>query len=270
MRGAGHDRLIPARPSRRFSSGFGFYVRRLIRRRFHALRVASSDGLDTAGLDETTTPLIVLLNHSSWWDPLVAFHLAREFLPNRPTLAPMDRDQLERFGFFRRIGVFGIDPDDPESLDAMRDYVLDELKRDPSSSIWLTPQGRFTDVREPIRIRPGAASIASALGSVRCVSVAIEYVFWQESRPEALIRMHDVEQPEQATTAGWQRAMTSAMQTNADALETLSRERDPERFESIVGDRARTSPVYDLMLKLRGRSGEIAARRDTDKDAARA
>ena len=105
---------------------------------------------------------------------------------------------------------------------------------------------------------------------MRCVSVAIEYVFWQESRPEALVRIHDVEPPEQPTTAGWQRAMTSAMQANADALEILARERNPDHFESIVGDRARTSPVYDLMLKLRGRGGEIAARRDTDKDAARA
>jgi len=270
MPGAGHERLIPARNSPRFAAGFGFYVRRLLRKRFHAVRIATAPGLDPHGLARTTTPLLVLLNHASWWDPLVAFHLARRLVPERPTLAPMDREQLERFGFFRRIGVFGIDPDDTESLDEMRDYVLGELTRNPATSIWLTPQGRFTDIREPIRIRPGAASIASALGGVRTVSMSIEYIFWQDARPEVLVRLQDVEPPDRTSTAGWQRTMTRAMQENADALAELARRRDPEFFATDIGDRTRTSPVYDLLLRLRGRGGEIAARRDTDKDAARA
>ena len=100
--------------------------------------------------------------------------------------------------------------------------------------------------------------------------MSIEYIFWQDSRPEVLVRLEDVEPPSRPTTAGWQRVMTRTMQANADALSELARNRDPEAFTTDIGDQARTSPVYDLLLRLRGRGGEIAARRDTDKDPARA
>lgn len=38
--------------------------------------------------------------------------------------------------------------------------------------------------------------------------------------------------------------------------------RDPEAFESLVSRRgASVNPAYDLLLRLRGRQGEIATRR---------
>ena len=270
MSGADPGSLIPARRSERFSRWFARYVRRLLRRRFHAIRVANDGVEELRALAEAPRPAILLLNHCSWWDPLVATMIGLEFLSRRGVLAPIDREQLERFGFFRRIGLFGIDPDDPSSLKAMRGYVLDGFREDPRNVLWLTPQGRFTDVREPVRIRPGAANIAAACADVDVLSIAIEYAFWQESRAEVLIRALPVEKPERATTAGWQRVMTRAMQENADALSALVRSREASHFHAIVGDRARTSFFYDLMLRLRGRGGEIAARRANDKETVRA
>ena len=149
----------------------------------------------------------------------------------------------------------------------MRSYVLDGFRENPKAVLWLTPQGRFTDVREPIRIRPGAANIAAQCDEIDVLSVAIEYAFWQDSRAEVLIRSVPVPEPVKRTTTGWQRAMTHSMQQNADTLSELVRSRDASRFSSIIGDRARTSFFYDLMLKLRGREGEIAARRESDKES---
>ena len=270
MSGADAGSLIPARPSDRFKYWFARYVRKLLRRRFHAVRVAN-EGIETLReLDERTRPAIVLLNHSSWWDPLVAFFADSHFAPNRSALAPIDNEQLERFGFFRRIGLFGINPDDPASLKEMRSYVLENFQASPKTILWLTPQGRFTDVRAPIRIRPGAANIAAGVEGVDVVSLAIEYVFWQESRAEILMRATPVEPPKNLSTAGWQRAMTAKMQENSDALAALSQNRDASEFTAIVGDRARTSFFYDLMLRLRGKGGEIAARRESDKETVRA
>jgi 1-acyl-sn-glycerol-3-phosphate acyltransferase len=268
MSGAGSGRLIPARPSDRFFSFFARYVRRLLRRRFHSVRIARDGLAHFEGLSSSRRPTIVLLSHSSWWDPLVATFLSGEISPRRPVLAPMDREQLERFRFFRRIGMFGIDPDDPESLEAMRTYVIDAFRERSRTMLWLTPQGRFTDVRDPVRIRPGAAAIASmAEDEVDVCSIAIEYVFWQESRAEVLVRCLPVERPERPSTSGWHRAMTATMQSNADALAGLARAREEDAFSTLVGDRSRTSFFYDLMLRLRGRGGEIAARRATDKEA---
>ncbi len=270
MSGAGAGSLIPARPSDRFAGFFLRYARRLLRRRFHAVRLAD-DGADIlSSLGTSARPAIILLNHGSWWDPIVACLLRGEIAPRRPGLAPMDREQLERFGFFRRIGMFGIEPDDPESLEAMRTYVIDAFRSDPRTMLWLTPQGRFTDVRVPIRIRPGAAAIAATVGDVDVISISIEYAFWQDSRAEVLVRCTRVDAPEVSSTSGWQRVMTETMQANADELARLVRDRASDPFVTLVGDRARTSFFYDLMLRLRGRGGEIAARRTTDKETAEA
>ena len=267
MSGADSDRLIPARPSKLITNWFVRYVMRLFRRRFHSFRIAS-DGLRTfRDLESSKRPAIVLLNHSAWWDPLVGVVVAQGENTRRPLLAPIDRKQLERFKFFRKLGFFGIDPEDPEALADMREYVIDAFQADPRTWLWLTPQGRFTDVRSPVRIRPGAARIAAAIPDVDVISLTIEYVFWQDSKPEVLIRFARIE-TEQTSTSGWQRAMTDGMQANADALSRLVQTRDDDAFQTLIDSGTRNSFIYDIYLRIRGRHGEIKARRQPKEQAA--
>ncbi len=267
--------FIPAATNERFSRVFAWYVRRLLRKRFNALRLATGgrDVFEQAACD--TAPLVVAFNHVSWWDPLLGFHIARQLTPTRPTLGPMDADQLRRFAMLRKIGVFGIDPDDPASLGAMRDYVVPRLRT--GDALWIPPQGRFEDPRTPVRVRPGAAAVVSALAErANVISLAIELPFWQDQRPEVSLRAALVQAPDQQTTASWHRVIGDAMQSNADALAELVRARDPSAFEILDAKTARAegriNPVYDLMLRLRGRPGAIPARRDaqsTESEGAR-
>ena len=55
--------------------GFTRYVRRYLRRHFHAVRLVR------AGRPEAPAegPLVIVLNHPSWWDPLVGAVLAGLF-----------------------------------------------------------------------------------------------------------------------------------------------------------------------------------------------
>ena len=198
MPGAGHERLIPPEQPA-LLLWIRFLRSEAPAQAFHAVRIATAPGLDPAGLADTATPLIVLLNHASWWDPLVAFHLARRFVPLRPALAPMDREQLERFGFFRRIGVFGIDPDDAESLVAMRDYVQAELTRDPATSIWLTPRAApptsaSRSASDPVR--PASPPRSARSGPSRCRSNTSsgripDRRSWSDSRTSSPVPAHD-------------------------------------------------------------------------------
>ncbi|MHC5004857.1 MAG: lysophospholipid acyltransferase family protein [Planctomycetota bacterium] len=253
--------LIPEDPSPRFIAFFGWYARRLVRRRFNALRIDRPGADALRALDELEGPMIVLLNHASWWDPLTVLVISRSLLPGRTGCAPMDREQLQRFRFMRRLGVFGIDPDDPASLAVMRDHVLRHFRSGQRPTLALTPQGRFADVREPVELRPGAAAIAAAADSCEVVSLALEYVFWQDARPEVLVRVQRC-RPERTSTTGWQRAMQRAMRENAAALAVMAMERDAAAFVTLEGKRSgRINPIYDLLLKVRGRSGPIAAQR---------
>ena len=93
------------------------------------------------------------------------------------------------------------------------------------------------------------------------------YAFWQDQRAEVFLSARPVE-PAGDTTAAWQRAFTTTMQANADALAALVRARDPEPFETVIGgDAPRINPVYDLWLRATGRAGEIPGRRTPRSNA---
>jgi 1-acyl-sn-glycerol-3-phosphate acyltransferase len=254
--------LIPANPDPRFARFFGWYNRRLVRRSFAAIRMEATS-LDAArSLDTDDRPLIMVINHVGWWDPLIMLELRRLLWPSRQPLAPMDAQQLQRFRFMRKLGIFGIDPDDPASLPLMIDYVSGVFQSTPRASCCITPQGRFTDVREPIRLRPGAAALAAHEPQARVGALAIEYAFWQDRHPEVLLRYTDITPPETRSTPAWHRALTRAMRANAEALAGRVMARDPGAMVDLLGGNSGSiNPVYDLLLRVRGRSGPIAARR---------
>jgi 1-acyl-sn-glycerol-3-phosphate acyltransferase len=254
----GHELILEDQWSPLVLRGFQWYVRRLLRKRFFAVRISRSGLPNVEAWCSGRGPLLLLLNHSSWWDPILLALLQGVCCPDRRVIAAMDRVQLERFTIFRRMGVFGIDPDDPASLPALVDHVHRVVMQEPRTIVMLTPQGRFTDVREPMRLRPGAAALAARLPDVRALSVSLEYPFWLDAKPEVLMRFCDVQSPEVSSTAAWQRALTAAMQANADALAAESIARDPSGFDTLLGGGvARVNPFYDLWLRMTGRGTAI-------------
>ncbi len=268
--------IIPAAPSQPFIGVFEWYVRRLLRKSFSGVRVAPGSLALLASAQQRPGPVLVLMNHSAWWDPLIGFHLhclTAPRKPIRPGLAPMEAAQLRRFAFFRRLGVFGVDPSDPGSLRAMGEYVLGAFRAAPRTTLWITPQGEFADPRTPPRLRPGAAAIAAGWtgpAPLAVVSVSVEYAFWVDQRPEVFIRCAECPPPEGsdrpggASTAQWRRAMTAAMRVNGERLAELVMARDPAGFEPLTaGAAGRIHPVYDLWLRLRGRAGAIEPARAT-------
>jgi 1-acyl-sn-glycerol-3-phosphate acyltransferase len=252
-------RFIPATFNPRFANLFAWYVRRLASKRFHAVRVAAGTADAFAAAGRADRPLLICLNHAGWWDPLVCL-LAASLIPGRVHAAPMEATQLEKFGFFTRLGIFGIDPDDPRSLRAMLGHVGRVFAGSPRPTLWITPQGRFTDVREPVVLRPGAAAVAAAHVPA-VVVMAVEYAFWTDGRPEVFLRFAPVPAPAEPSTAAWHRALEGAMAVNGAALAALVIARDASAFEPLLARAgSRINPAYDLILRLRGRSAEVAPR----------
>ena len=58
-----------------FVNGFRRYVRRYVRKHFHAVRVSNTSHPLPAG----DSPLLFVLNHPSWWDPMIGTVLADLF-----------------------------------------------------------------------------------------------------------------------------------------------------------------------------------------------
>lgn len=267
------DLLIPASYSPTITKYFARWVRRMFKKSFHAVRVVPEHSDAIATLQQSDAPAIVLLSHTSWWDPLISLTLHDHHGPGREPLAPMDASQLVKFGFFKKLGIFGIQPDNPESLQAMGEYVRGRFAANPRATLWITPQGRFVDPRDPIELRPGAAALAAKTPNVRVLALAIEYAFWTDQKPEVFLRFEPCATPGRPdSTTAWHREFLRAMAENNARLAEAVRSRDAARFRPALGEIAAggdsdTGPAtnwfYDLWLRVRGQSGRVEDRRFT-------
>jgi hypothetical protein len=160
---------------------FDPYLRRLFRRHFHALRLLGEDPRPDPAL-----PLLIVPNHSSWWDGFFLYFLNARLLGRRLHLMMLE-EQLQRFPFFRRIGAFGIRPGSRSAVAAALDYSVSVLA-DPANALCLFPQGRMTHpAARPLGFRPGLGRILRRHGGpLALLPLAMACDFYEDQRPEAL------------------------------------------------------------------------------------
>ena len=254
--------LLPATFSPRIFRGFAWYLRRLLRRDFKAIHLSTATHAAFTASANHPGPLIVLMTHSAWWDPLIGLFLADRFHTHRRGCAPMDIAMIRKFGFFKNLGLFGIDPDHPGAAQAMRSYVLSFFNQGPYPTLWLTPQGNFSDPRSPILLRPGAAAICAACPPTQpppqALAVAIEYVFRLDRKAEVFIHAQPVTPPEKPSTPHWHRALSDGLTSAAATLASDVQSLDPTRFETVLSRSTKVNPLFDLWTSLTGRSNTIS------------
>lgn len=231
---------------------FAAYSRRCVRRNFHALRILKH-GLPPG---DPSRPLVIFLNHASWWDPLVCLLLSREFFPDHHSFAPIDPAALERYRFFKRLGFFGIEP---QTQRGARTFLRTShaLLASSRNALWLTPQGRFMDVRErPLRLQEGVGALAAREPATIFLPLAIEYAFWTEPRPEILVAFGDPFLPgnEPARAAAeWTRTLAEALESVQDELATSSCRRDVNEWITLNRGKSGVSGIYDRWRWLQAR-----------------
>jgi len=227
---------------------FGWYLRWYFHRRFHALRISRS------GLPQVPhgKKLIIYSNHPSWWDPALFIVAAAKLLPDRASYGPMEAHQLKRYGLLRRMGVFGIDPTSARGAASFL-QIGRRVLEDPRRVLWVTAEGKFSDPRQrPVILQPGIAHLARHVPDVVFLPLAIEYSFWNESRPEALIRFGPpIEIGPRRDVTEATAALGAALTATMDALARESMTRDPAFFRPLVRGVAGVGGIYDLWRRVR-------------------
>lgn len=208
-----------------------------MRRHFHAVRV-SRDGWPPPV--DAATPLIICMNHPSWWDPLVALLLAGHLWPDRRHFAPIDAAMLARYRFFARLGFFGIEPASPGGGTTFLKTAL-TIATTPNTCLWITAQGHFADPRQrPVTLAAGLSRLVERLDRAVVLPLAVEYPFWTEREPEALVRFG----PPCAVQHGG-RVLDDALAATMNVLAALAIHRDPQQFDLLLRGAAGSSPIYD-------------------------
>ncbi|MBX7104019.1 MAG: lysophospholipid acyltransferase family protein [Gemmataceae bacterium] len=198
-------------------------------------------------------PALIVMNHPSWWDPIIGYVLCR-FWPNRLDFAPIDATALEKYKFLAKAGLFGIDPG---TLRGAREFlrVGRQLMTYANASLWVTAQGQFTDARiRPVELRAGVGHIAAGMSHGVILPIAVEYTFWNESKPVALIGCGSPIAAESLSGSGPKQCtsvVASALEKAMDALAAEAQSRDTTRFQPLVQSRAGVGGLYDFGRRAR-------------------
>ncbi len=243
---SGDVALIP--PSPRLLSLFALYLHWYVGRHFHALRLAHA-----ARFPSVTGPLIVCVNHPSWWDPLTCILLSRALLPGANHYAPIDAAALEHYSFFRRLGLFPVEQGTARgAAQFLRGAKAVLASR--FSVLWMTPQGAFTDVRMPIIFRGGLGALVQRVPAVTIVPIVIEYTFWDERLPEILVNCGDCIHLTNVTATVAQDRTTHALALAQQELAALAMARDPQRFETVAAGGSGVAGIYGIWKRLGARA----------------
>src|SRR5262249_37561366 len=156
--------------------------------------------------------------------------------------------------FFKKLGFVGVDT---KTLRGAAEFLRTgtAILSQPSRVYWVTAQGRFTDVRErPLAIQAGVGHLAARLERGIVLPLALEYTFWTERTPEALVRVGEpLSVAEHPGLSGkeWAALIETAMTQNLDALNAEAMTRDPAKFTALLAGKSGVGGPYDWWRRLK-------------------
>jgi 1-acyl-sn-glycerol-3-phosphate acyltransferase len=222
-------------------------VRSYFRRHFRSVMLQEAEPLT-----KLQGPLIVYANHSSWWDPMVSILLAKALLPGRRHYAPMDAEALAKYPILRRLGIFPVEMSTARG--AAQFLRTSQALLEDGGVVWITPQGRFADVRAALEFKPGLGALALRVPGVTLLPLAIEYTFWNERLPETLLRLGaplrlDAGIGAEAATERLKAALAKVIAE----LREASMARDARAFRVLLEGGRGTGGFYALGRRMRAR-----------------
>lgn len=228
--------------SLRVTRVFNIYIRRMLAKKFDGVRILHS----TPSPVPSDRSVVCYANHPGWYDPLVLMLMAETYLPEHLAFGPMDADALKKYSFMKKIGIFGVEKDSARGA-ARFLKVSRGLLATPGKALFITPQGEFTDVRSrPVEFKPGLARVAADCGAI-VQPIAMEFVFWDEPRPEILLnfgRQIDT-RDEKLEPDAWKSRLESELGKTQDELQSAAMARNPEPFVTFIDGKRGVNPVYD-------------------------
>lgn len=183
--------MLKPKKSPLFESIFSGYSKNLLRRKFNSLNVSGLRELSEAAAH---WPLLVCVNHSSWWDGIVAFFISRKL--NLDSYVMMEEKQLRRYILFRRLGAFSVVRENPRKAYESVKFAA-KLLNEGSKAVWVFPQGEILpNETRPFEFYRGIEKIDELCARYSVVTVSMRYEFLMEAKPDVFVRIL-VRNPEQ-------------------------------------------------------------------------
>lgn len=102
-----------------------------------------------------TNGLLLLPNHSSWWDGFFTYYLNKLYF-NRKFHIMMLEHKLEEFKFFNKLGAYSIKHDSPKSMRETLAYTSELLDNEENSLVNVYPEGVMgPSFNNDVNFKPG-------------------------------------------------------------------------------------------------------------------
>ena len=237
--------LVQARKTPLLDALYARYGRRLLRKAF--ARVSVGGAAWPAG----DGPTVAYLNHSAWWDPILALFLARDVF-GRDGYGLMQGEQLRRYPFFRHVGGFGVTGRSLDDARALAQYMERTLRGGARRSVWIFPQGELLPARAPLAFRSGLARLGHAVPEARLVPIAVRYELRGEQRPECVVRVGEpvgVDRPgAPGSIAVLTRRLEHRLRAELAALDADMAADDLASYAEVLRGRGSLSALYSRTL----------------------
>jgi len=162
------------------------YLHGLLNHHFYAIHL-----LGPIPETEPLKPLLVLPNHSSWWDGFFIYLLNKKCLHRKTYLMMLER-QLKPNRFFRFLGAYSIAPGRAKEVKRSLEYTADLLnrQRDPAM-ICFFPQGELLPWHiRPIHFGRGLEFIFNRIeNEIQLGFLGIRIEFLEQQRPEVFMEL---------------------------------------------------------------------------------
>ncbi len=236
-----------------FQSGFHRFLRPYLKRHFDAIAVERRSLVQC--VPDPEAPLIVYGNHPSWWDPLIAHFFNRTVFPNRQFYAPIDAEALKQYRVFEKLGFFGVQLDSASGASSFLSRCNEIVDKGGAASIWMTPEGRFSDARDhSATLMPGLAHLCARIEFGNVMPVALEYVFWDERLPVCLIQLGnpiEIHRQSELNKTQWNDLLTTRLRQCQRDLAVLAIARSSGPFHNLMKGSPGAGLVYDTMRRIK-------------------
>lgn len=189
------------------------YLTRLFKRGFHEIQL-----LGTPPKIPDDLPVLLLPNHSTWWDGFFVYLLNKKIFRRTAYLMMLEK-QLSKYKFFAKIGAYSIEPENKRSVLESLEYTV-ELLNQEMPLVTVFPQGQLLPWHtRPLGYRRGVEWILQKYGkSIAVLPLAIRTEFLGEKRPSVFFLFGDLHVFDTETFQG----MDRLEQTETAVLDDLA------------------------------------------------
>lgn len=137
-------------------------------------------------------PLLLLPNHSTWWDGFFIYFLNKRIF-RRTAYLMMLEEQLTKYRFFAKLGAYSIEPKHRQGIAKSLKYTV-ELLNQETPLICIFPQGELLPWHtRPLGYKRGVEWVLREYGKpIAVLPLAIRTEFLGEKRPNVFFLFGDV------------------------------------------------------------------------------